>query len=439
MRHVRYTLAMIACSMLFGGCATHKMSGDQLARVAKDWSLSIRASQVIPVYPLTEDLQPGDVFLVQTPIEDQVKVYLDKGFLPLENLVTRLPLTGYRDFYPKWPLIDADNSPAPPRAWQFPLDKTDPDFSGAPIAAFPTYSFSVSRSEGLSVAVPVQAVPVGLNLLDSASANGTITLKDAYTYGLPITVTYYEVTQWAASHAEYLSQFAPQPQSADDKAPKREYYLRVINRVYLVKTVDVALFSNAGFGLGASAGVPQGIQLLNLGNGNEAAKQFDAINSILAKASSSKADEVPKPTGGVTPAADTITGPPPIAAGGSLRVAMATARSISLVETFRRPLAIGYLATDYKILGGGQLAVPVPTVLHLEGRIKTGEKALVYQGCDANCKVLRVWVRASENKKALEGWLQAHANSVSISNFLTTAPYGSLRATAVTELVKPTE
>ena len=72
----RFLLLAVA---VLSGCATQKMSGDQLARVAKDWSLSIRASQVIPVYPLTEDLQPGDVFLVQTPIEEQVKVYLDKA------------------------------------------------------------------------------------------------------------------------------------------------------------------------------------------------------------------------------------------------------------------------------------------------------------------------------------------------------------------------
>src|SRR6185436_3664857 len=164
----RALIYLLAVGML-SGCATQKMSGDQLARVAKDWSLSIRASQVIPVYPLTEDLQPGDVFLVQTPIEDQVKVYLDKGFLPLENLVTRLVMPGYADFYPNWPPIDENNPP--PRDWQFPPNKTDTaDFSSAPLAAFPSYSFSVSRSEGLSVAVPVQAVPVGLNLLDSASA-----------------------------------------------------------------------------------------------------------------------------------------------------------------------------------------------------------------------------------------------------------------------------
>jgi len=96
---VRLIGMMLGVAVGLSGCATEKMSGEQLAHVAKDWSLSIRASQVIPVYPLTEDLEPGDVFLVQTPVEEQVKVYLDKGFLPLENLVTRLPLTGYAEFY----------------------------------------------------------------------------------------------------------------------------------------------------------------------------------------------------------------------------------------------------------------------------------------------------------------------------------------------------
>ena len=61
----------------------------QLERVAKDWCLTIRASQVIPVYPLTEDLQPGDVFLVQTPVKKQVEVYEKRGFLPLEQMLVR--------------------------------------------------------------------------------------------------------------------------------------------------------------------------------------------------------------------------------------------------------------------------------------------------------------------------------------------------------------
>ena len=45
--------------------------------------MTIRGSQVIPVYPLTEDIQPGDVFLVQLPIDQQQKLYQQNGFLPL--------------------------------------------------------------------------------------------------------------------------------------------------------------------------------------------------------------------------------------------------------------------------------------------------------------------------------------------------------------------
>src|SRR5262249_46354842 len=152
------------------------------------------------------------------PIDEQIKVYLDKGFLPLENLLTRLPLTGYSEFYRGWPKI-GDGADVPPRPWQFPApDAADPDFSRAPIAAFPTYNFSVSRSGGLSVAIPVQSVPVGLNLLDSASANGTITLKEAYTYALPARRTYDAIQAWSRDNADYLKQFEPWIAPADGKA-----------------------------------------------------------------------------------------------------------------------------------------------------------------------------------------------------------------------------
>jgi hypothetical protein len=50
----------------------------------------------------------------------------------------------------------------------------------------------------------------------------------------------------------YLKQYEPVAASADQPGKDR-FYLRVINRVYLVKTVDVSLFSNRGFGAGATA------------------------------------------------------------------------------------------------------------------------------------------------------------------------------------------
>src|SRR5215207_1958703 len=64
-----------------------EMAQIELARVAKDWSQTIRASQVIPVYPLSEDVQPGDVFLVTETVEQQQETYLERGYLALANQI----------------------------------------------------------------------------------------------------------------------------------------------------------------------------------------------------------------------------------------------------------------------------------------------------------------------------------------------------------------
>jgi len=72
-------------TLLFGalsfsvGCASYN-ARKQLEGVAKNWCETIRASQVIPVYPLTEDLTPGDVFLVQRPIATEAKAYSAGAF-----------------------------------------------------------------------------------------------------------------------------------------------------------------------------------------------------------------------------------------------------------------------------------------------------------------------------------------------------------------------
>ncbi len=421
-----------AVLVALAGCSTTRMSGDQLARVAKDWALGIRASQVIPVYPLTEDLQPGDVFLVETPLADQVKVYSEKGFLPLENLVVRLHPKGYRDFYRGWPGVE-DGKHAPPRRWQFPKtagEEVPADYSDAPLAAFPTYNFSVSRSGGLSLAIPVQSVPVGLNLLDTASANGTITLKDAYTYGLPARAMDDAVKGWGRESREYLQQYAPPPVEPGGKGPAKSFYLRVINRVYLVKTVDVSLFSNRATAADASAGVPGKVDLLNIGSDTEAKKRFDEVNKVLAAASGPK---------GEAPAADAAAAPP-ISAGGSVRVAMATSRSVSMVESFARPLVIGYLATDYRILEKGELGPPQASLAVIEGRPQLPATPIPYSGCDSNCGKLKVWLGEDFNNKAnvkqLTQWMQQQPDAVALPDLMT-GPYPDLRRRAVAEIVEP--
>jgi len=53
----------------------------------------------MPVYPLTEDIQPGDIFMVQIPIDQQQRVFREKGYLPLDNHLARLGPSGYQRFY----------------------------------------------------------------------------------------------------------------------------------------------------------------------------------------------------------------------------------------------------------------------------------------------------------------------------------------------------
>lgn len=408
MKKVAWTVAALA--VMLAGCSTPRMGAQQLERVAKDWSLGIRASQVIPVYPLTEDLQPGDVFLVQTPVERQVDVYLERGFLPLENLIARLSLEGYGAFYAGWP--DVADAPPPPRLWQFPPGGA-PDFARAPLAAFPTYNFSVTRSGGLSVAVPVQSLPIGMNLLDSASANGTITMKDAFTYALPAQAIYRKLEKWAADNRSYLKQFEPE-REVDGKLVRQPFYLRVVNRVYLVKTVDVSLFSNRAAGATGSVGAPRKVDLLDIANPTEAKKQFDVINEMLAGSSAA----------------------PSTLPGGSVRLAMASARAVSLVESFARPLVIGYLASDYEILSGGRLNAPVSTLLRLEGQAPaTGKPIVPFEGCDADCDTIEDWLDADDaNFERLRNWLERRG--VNLEPYqVQFGPYPELRTLIVKELV----
>jgi hypothetical protein len=182
--------AIAVFALVCGGCASTEK---QVQKAARDWCMTIRGSQVIPVYPLTEDIQPGDVFLVQMPIDQQQKLYKKNGFLPLDNALGRLNPEGYKEFYGH-SFFSTNGSVVLPRDWIRPLGvgvytnnngTNTLSWQAAPRVAFPSYSFSVQNGAGLSLAVPVQGVPVGLSLLASDAASGTIQIQDARTMTEP--------------------------------------------------------------------------------------------------------------------------------------------------------------------------------------------------------------------------------------------------------------
>src|SRR5262245_25868181 len=91
--------AVLAAALTGSGCAS-KVRDHELTQVARDWCMTLRASQVIPIYPPTEDLLPGDVLVTTTPVGNEQEFFRENGFLPFDNLVARLataPPFGGRD------------------------------------------------------------------------------------------------------------------------------------------------------------------------------------------------------------------------------------------------------------------------------------------------------------------------------------------------------
>ncbi len=327
----------------------------ELQNVAKDWCVTIRASQVIPVYPLTEDLQPGDVFLVTTPIRDQARQYKQRGFLPLDMHIARLSGLDYKYFYQKSYGINDNNDT--PHHWQFPkknrqntadggsgsnTDEEDnkqrhserTDWASAPRVSFPSYTFKVRSDAGLALALPLQGVPVGLNLMQTNTATGSVTIADAYVYAVSLNELREKVKDWATepSNRLMLSQLRA------NTGKSEELYLRVVNRVYLTGSVVVSLTRQKGLFGGGSVGQAQEVNLLDV---NSVEKYREALQNI-----NTEFGEIP---------------------GGTLKFAHVTSRGVTMSEEFDRPLVIGYLGFDFPILEDGWLGPPVATQKQIKG------------------------------------------------------------------------
>ena len=408
-------VAIGALVLTLAGCRSlDRRRDDQLARVARDWCLTIRASQVLPVYPLTEDLQVGDVFLVSTPLSQEVHDLEADGFLPLDNVIARIQPTGWQQFY-NGAYGVSDNSVVP-RQWQFPAS-TPPStaWGTAPGAAFPSYTFQVDQGSGATLAIPIQAVPVGLSLLQTGDASGTVNISQASTYGLPITVLSPQVDAWAAENQNFLAQYAPRTFTTGHIRKKNEvdqHYVRVVYRVYVAGGVNLSLMSNESRGGRADAGASKPIALFDAGDSTNAANAAKDYQSMLTSLSQSVASATP---------------------GANITIASASSRGVAMNETFPRPLVIGYLAFDRPIEANGRLGAALPTEARVSGKPVSG--ATVEFAADSNADKLRAWLGGDPaNREKLENWLSRNAANTSIALFLNGSQFEVLRSKAVQEL-----
>lgn len=374
--------AVVAFSLaiLLSCASTQTQTKEQLESVAKNWALTIRASQMIPVYPLTEDLQPGDVLLVSQPIEEQVHDYEASGFLPLDQHMYRFYFSKFSEFYNgRYGL--SDDKLFPTTVWQTQtatgsttpttpsVSKGDPakdqgkagstdsasptaknestsdQWDLAPHATFPSYHFSVQTGAGMNLAIPIQGVPFALGLMNTGSASGNITITEAYTYGLDYYSLISGISEWADSNRSLLASYAP----SSEKPKLSDYqFLRVISRVFLARSMNVEIdnANAAAANLKAGENTSGSSPIDKLGATNDVSGDYQKLLEKLN-----------------TLASATL----PI--GANVSVAAASNRSVSLKESFKRPLVIGYMGFDLPILKGGRLGRPISTLDQLNGKV----------------------------------------------------------------------
>lgn len=416
---VRFLAAFVAISCLAACRSLDEKRASELSRVAKDWCLTIRASQVLPVYPLTEDLQVGDIFLVSTPLEDEVHALEEDGFLPLDNVIARLQPTDWQQFYNGAYSVGDDS--VLPKAWQFPSPApTAPpltQWNVAPGAAFPSYTFQIKSGFGATLAIPIQSVPVGLSLLQTSDASGTVNISSASTYGLPITTLSPQVDAWAATNQDFLRQYAPRTMTLRRRRAKEEQnFLRVVYRVYVAGGVNVSLVANQARGGRVDAGASKSPSLFDAGPTTESVNAAANYSQVVSSLSQSVASATP---------------------GAALSIASASSRAVAMNETFPRPLVIGFLAFDRPILEDGRLGPPMPTHARVSGNSVIAGVVVKF-GDDANTGRIRSWLDADPaNRDKLRDWLATNAPNMTVAVLLNSDQNRQLRANAVVALAIP--
>lgn len=406
----RLTLVTAFAALVSSGCTSRQQ---ELEHVAKDWCLTIRASQVMPVYPLREDLQPGDCFLVSLPIDEQQQQWNSKGFLPLDQQFLRVQPSGYAAFYAhsfpqadgKMPLhfMSTGGESKPPHHWHL-----------APASAFPSYSFHVKQGGGFNLALPIQGVPVGLSLLGTSEATGTVVISEARTYGVDMGSLMGDIEQAldrpagaGVTYRQLLARFHDPGEPASPGVAARTghpTYLRIVSRVYLAGALEVSVQNADSQSGGLSAGSFKPVDLLDAKAGD--AKDLEERRKVYETGRELIAKRLGEALAGAAPS-------------GTLQLQSASARSVSLKETFARPLVIGYLALDCRINAGGRLSPAIPTLHMLAGHQPPGPVVFSALQDDANrcVKQLDAWVADSGKDEPYVSFLRALGGSFAADTY----------------------
>jgi hypothetical protein len=297
----------------------------------------------------------------------------------------------------------------------------------------------VQRGAGLKIAVPVQGVPLGLGLLGTDQAMGTITIRDAFTYALPPEGLLRNLRSWASDPPVKTVLKVMYDSVERRRGQRHPLFLRVVTRVYLVGGVDVSLTSSAASSGGVDLGQAPAVELPKLrpaaGAGGTTTgavdtwveemaayrAYLDALSAPLNRPPAGGQGDAPPATQPAV-AAEQAVGADAMATaiasataklvpGAAVRVASASRHAVGIQEDFGRLLAIGYLGFDVEILDGGELGPPVSTYYQIrDDELPALKASVALPELETDRPVLEVLHELQRQRSAIKTRLRSPQN-----------------------------
>ncbi|MBC7772504.1 MAG: hypothetical protein H7210_08430 [Pyrinomonadaceae bacterium] len=319
---------------------------------AREWSLTLREMQIVPVFPPREDVYVGDVYVVD---QDELKLFEEdfgashEGFLPISILAAHIPLQQDTSIFynarPSFPRTDLSNDD-PSNAAQPTEEATDVytrgDVSRLRIVGFPEFMSATITQGDIAAFIPTEAVNIGAAAGFTQSQQVKISVPVAESYAYPAAQAF-KAAEAHLAESGINKVMGVDPALVGDGGVMG--HLRLITEVYYTRVIDVSFFNSQSRGarVDAKINAPPGLTApevpppaepppaspfddpapasADVAPPDAASTAADLVSSLNTQLDAAMASQVP---------------------GGKIRFLSAGAYGVAMRRTFERPVAIGY-------------------------------------------------------------------------------------------------
>ncbi|BEU19992.1 hypothetical protein [Paraburkholderia sp. 22B1P] len=404
MNHAKRCVASAACliAAVSTGCTPSAPTAQKPDWVSRQWAESMATYNILPIYPPTEDVHVGDIYAYRldsegvdgnlfrsmkfdyVPMQTELEEYY--GNVPVMPETSDEPASGkiWRQaaasnaLKPSATLAAAPASDAKhtsshdaaahaalhpaahtrdaaPQAPQSSVFKPTGTMDKLSLIAFPGFNLAHADVESLAASVPLRFFHAIFGASRRAEGSISIKVAAAETYGVPVVPAFIQLKKYCATQIGQIACTAGfirrQLRSIGDVTTATPVAISMINRLYLARSIEYTY--EASTAVGAQADLYVTLQRA-LDNQQALLKDIGAkAASAVAVAGASAPAETTAKLADIKAQLDALLqqiqatnqqfGNSPVP-GVSFTVGRMDAQGVSLIQTFERPIAIGYRA-----------------------------------------------------------------------------------------------